>query len=235
MQNLLNFISFRTTLHTKNSDIIVNSNDKIITEYRGVISKLRTDETPVKKPLIIGEYSFSIWNISLAKILNIDVIKLIKEYKSEDSYNELQWIIAENKLDINESDKLMIIHGLIIRPSYRKLELSQEFIEFIYKNFYNNEITILSFVKPIQNNELSLKNDLKDKSIKNEYDESIPLIEYYEIDDLMKKNDTEANEYRLFSVATKCGFNRLGESYLFQFKPEIIVNRIKNKHFNNLI
>jgi hypothetical protein len=45
----------------------------------------------------------------------------------------------------------------------------------------------------------------------------------------LEKQDTEKNEYKLFSVAAKCGFTRIGESYLFQYSPEKTIERMIEK------
>ena len=45
----------------------------------------------------------------------------------------------------------------------------------------------------------------------------------------MNKRDVELNEYKLFSVASKCGFSRLDNSHLFQFSPDKIIERMLEK------
>jgi len=229
--NVLSNLAFKTQCFRKNYDLFIG-NDNIITEYTGTISKLRLSER--KPPLIIGEYALSTWNISLAKLLGINIKKLFNSHKNENTYDELINVINSDDFNINNYKKVLFIQGLIIHPDYRKIGVTEEFIEFIYRDFYYENTAIIALVKPIQDNHIDADVYFNHKTVNvfndlREYDK-IPALNFYGLDELIKNKDTESNEYRLFSVAARCGFQRIGdESHLFLFSPEIIINRLKEK------
>jgi hypothetical protein len=231
--NLWSRITFKTQGYRKNIDFI-NDNENIITEYEGGISEVRISEE--KPPITIGEYGFSVWNITLGKKLNVNFNKLIYDHRIEDTYRELIKIIKGKFFDINGYNKLVLVHTLIIKKDYRKKGVTQEFVEMLYRDFYDENTAIIALVKPFQNNHIDadfyfkrkivqVKKEIKSAEIIN-----IPAIEYYTLKDFDKKDDTELNEYKLFSLANSCGFNRLDDSYLFMLTPEKIVERIYIKN-----
>ena len=237
---ILNNIAFKTQCFRKNFDLI-NKNENIITEYDGIISELRISER--KPPLQIGEYGLSVWNIEMARMLKYSISKLVKIHKLENIYSELDIVVGEKLIKLKEYNKIVFIHGLVIRPDYRKLEITEEFVELLYRDFYNDKTIILALVKPLQNNKIDADFYFKNKNviIKNkignvdDYD-VIPAIKYYSLDKLIQNNDIELNEYKLFGIASRCGFNRIGESYLFQYYPEKTIERLfeKNKYLNEI-
>lgn len=231
--NIWKNIAFKTNSYRKNFDLIVDG-DNVVTEYFGTISELRITEA--KPPIPIGEYGFSVWNISLAKMLNININKLISIYKQENTYNELNEI--ENKVfDVNKYHKIIFVHSLIIHPEYRKIGVTEEFVEYLYRDFYYKDAAIIALIKPIQDNTINFDTYFKKKiSIKISTSDdlgynTIPAVEYYSLNKLTDK-DNEASKYRLFSIAMKCGFQRIKESNLFIFNPDIIIERIKEKWSN---
>lgn len=225
-------ITFKTQGYRKNFDLIIE-NENIISEYTGNISLVRILQQ--KPPYIIGEYSFSVWDISLAKILGIDLNKLLVAYNSVNGYVELVKLIGK-EIDINKYNKIVLIHSLVIHPDYRKLEITEEFIEFIYRDYHFDDTAIIAIVQPFQNNEIDCDYYLNQKTvlIRNEFNainkfEVISAVDYYSMKEFLEKTDTESNEYKLFAVAKKCGFERINDSHLFLFTPDIIINRIKEK------
>lgn len=239
--NLLNKLTFKTTSYRKNFDLSFK-NENFITELEGIINKIKIGEK--KLPLLIGEYGISVWNIGLAKSFDIDLIDVLKKHSIENSYQELNNLLYNDKISLDNVNKLIIIQNLIIHPEYRKKQISEEFIEFLYRDYYygdNNKM--IWFVKPIQDNTvdwdyyynkkiISLKERIDDVS-----DKKISAYDYYDLKNIVKKDDTEENEYKLFTVASKCGFKRIGESHVFDFKPNNIINRIelKNKEFKETL
>lgn len=226
-------LTFKTTSYHKNFDF-VNNNESIITEYTGTISLIRLVD--YKPPLIIGEFDLSIWNIGLGKKLNVNLKKLIKEHKIEDTYAELIKVIENKNININDYDKLILINNFVICPDYRKHGITEEFVEYLYREFYNENNLIISLVKPLQDNSIDANIYFKIKTVEfhpsiENYQkiEVIPTVVYYSLDDLLLKEDKELNEYKLFSVASKCGFNRIDDSYLFMFTPDKAFERIINK------
>jgi hypothetical protein len=240
---ILDKIVFDTQALRKNFDIVPKSCDNIITEHTGTINEIRSIEK--KPPIFIGEYGFSVWNILLAKMFDININKIIESYRIETTYNEIMTLIEDKIFDIYSYNKIVFVHGLIVHPDYRKIGITEEFAELLYRDYYADDIAIIALAKPIQNNRIDFNSHYKNKMIRirsklGDYDkfELIPAIEYYSLNQLMEKKDSEANKYRLFAVANKCGFQRINNSSLFLFKPDVIIDRIKekNKYFfqNNI-
>jgi len=225
-----NNLTFKMQGYRKNFDMVIK-NENIITLYDGTIAIIRLFEQ--KPALVIGEYSFSVWNIALGKMLDINLNELIESHKIENAYDELLILINNNEFNVNNYDKIVFIHGLIVHPDYRKIGVTEEFFEFMYRDFYSENTAIIALVKPIQNNEIDADFYFERKTVllRNEIGNTdvIPAIEYYSLDKLMEKKDVESNEYRLFSVAQRCGFQRINNSRLFLFNPKIIIDRIKEK------
>lgn len=226
-------LAFKTQGYRKNFDL-VTENENIITEYNGTISILNIPER--KPPIIVGEFGFSVWNISLAKMLKIGLNKLVKAHKAENTYEELMRLMNEKKFNIKDYDRIVLIHGLVVHPNYRKSGITEEFVEMMYRDFYAENIAVIALVKPIQDNEIDADFYFRQKmvhvkkilGVTLDYD-VIPAIQYYGLDKLMEKKDVEANEYRLFSVATRCGFMRIDDSHLFILNPDKAIERIKEK------
>ena len=114
-------LTFKTTGYRKNFDL-VNENDNIITEYNGTVSELKIAENI--PPKIIGEFGLSTINIGLAKALNIDLNKLLKAHRKENTYGELISLIGLQELKLDTYDKVVLINGLVIHPDYRKISVT---------------------------------------------------------------------------------------------------------------
>jgi len=225
--------TFKTISYHKNFDL-VNDDESLITEYSGTISLIRLAD--YKPPLIIGEFELSTWNIGLGKKFNVNFNKLIKSHKMEVAYSELMKVIKGGNIDIYQYDKIVLIANLVIRPDFRKCGLTEEFVELLYREHFNDNNAIIALVKPLQDNPIDADFYYNNKivevhnSLQNYNDiEIIPSVKYYSLNDLLEKKDVETNEYKLFSVATRCGFNRISESYLFQFTAEKTIERMNVK------
>lgn len=229
---LWNTITFKTQSYRKNFDMI-NDNENFITECDGTISEVRLLKR--KPPLHIGEYGFSIWNIELGNQFSVDFNKLITEHSFENSYKELIGLIKNKKIDIQKYKKILIIHSLVINKKYRKHEIVEEFIEMIYRDYYDKNVAIIFLVKPFQNNPIDYDFYIKRKhifirdSVLNNDGTNVSAAEYYSLQEFLDKKDTELNEYKLFAIATRCGFKRIDESHLFIFSPEKINKRLVEK------
>jgi hypothetical protein len=233
---LWNNITFKILGYHKNFDLI-NDGENIITEYEGSIFETRLSEK--KSPILIGEFSFSVWDIDLGLLFKIDFNKLIKTHAIEDTYAELYNIILKKELDINSFKRIILIHTFILRKDYRKHGIAEELIEMFFRNFYYSKKTpIIALIKPFQYNPIDMDFYYKRKfiSIKEENKSaeitSIPAFEYYNLNELMEKVDVETNEYKLFTVANRCGLNRIDDSYLFMFSPEKTFDRMTEKNKN---
>jgi hypothetical protein len=230
---LWNNITFKTQGYRKNFDLITDD-ENIITEYDGVISEVRIVNQ--KPPFIVGEYGFSVWNIGLGKMLGVDFDKLISDHSTENSYGELFNMVKKKEIVLTNYKKIVLVHTLIVHKNYRKRGMTEEFVEMLYRDFYDDNIAIIMLVKPFQNNLIDADFYFNRKSVpvretlRSSEVTNVPAAEYYSLNELTKKEDTEFNEYKLFSTATKCGFSRIDESHLFIFSPEEIIKRIKSKY-----
>jgi len=231
--NLWNNITFKTYGYRKNFDL-VNDNENIITEYEGVISEIRISEQ--KPPFIVGEYSFSIWNIELGNRFGVDFNQLIEEHKIENTYNELLNMIRKKEIDIHKFKKVLLIHTFILHKDYRKRGMTEEFIEMIYRDFYSDDTIIIALVMPFQYNPIDADYYFRRKwvyvreQLKSRDGNYVPAMDYYSLQEFVNKKDEEKNEYKLFSTVTKCGFTRIDDSHLFIFHPEKIIERMFEKH-----
>lgn len=230
--NLWSKITFKTQGYRKNFDMI-NFNENFITEYEGTVFEIRVDKH--KPPRPVGEYGFSVWNIGLGEKFAVNFNKLIKELAFEDTYNELVDLIKKKKINISDYKKIVLIHTFVLRKDYRKRGITEEFIEMFYRDFYCDNVAIIILVKPFQDNPIDTDffSNRKLVQVRETLDPSetieIPAIKYYLLNELTKKKDIELNEYKLFAVVSKCGFNRINESHLFIFSPEKIAERMLEK------
>jgi hypothetical protein len=127
----------------------------------------------------------------------------------------------------------------VLRADYRKQGITEEFTELLYRDYYSDGDAIIMLVLPFQNNPIDKEYYMQRKTVPVRQNLSIyqsPLqisaAEYYSLDTLIGKNDDELNEYKLFSVASKCGLSRIDDSHLFLFSPEKTIERM-NKKYNN--
>lgn len=227
-------LTFKTIEYRKNFDLMY-VDENFITEYEGVVSETRINER--KPPFQVGEYQFSVWNFGLARDFDVDLTEKFKEYEHEDAYEELLTILDDNLLPFNKINKLVILHTFIIHPDYRKSGITEEFFEYLYRDYISgDENYLIALVKPIQENEIDFEYFWNEKTVsfktsnqKNAPYEEILTKDYYKLDDLIENDDTEMINYKLFSIATRCGFKRLNESHLFVFNPNKIINRLHEK------
>lgn len=230
--NIWDNTTFKTTSYSRNFDII-NDNEGIITEHTGVMSLVRLNEG--KPPIIIGEFELSTWNIGLGKKLGVDFVKLLKCHWVEVMYAELLKTVKNNDFDILKYDKLILIQNLVIHPEFRKSGVTEEFTEFIYRQYYGENNAIVAIVKPIQDNPVDKDYyfNIRTVEVRNSMEkDDISIwssVAYYQLNDFLQKIDKETNEYKLFAVAVKCGFGRIGDSDLFVFSPEKTLQRITAK------
>ena len=228
--NLWNDVTFKTQCFRKNFDFVYDG-ENIITEYEGIISEIKEN----KLPFIIGEYGFSIWNIELGLKFDVNLDKLISEHAIENTYSELKNVVQQKEFTINKYKKIILIHTLILRKDYRKRGITEEFIEMIYRDFYSKNTAIIALFKPFQTNTIDSDYYLKRKfvqvkeKIKTSEIVNVPALEYYSLNELTEKKDNEINEYKLFTIANKCGFNRINNSHLFIYSPEKTIERMLEK------
>lgn len=224
-------LNFKTLSYGNNYDLF-DENDRFIREYSGDINKISIDGK--HPPLVIGEYTFSIWNFDLANKLDVDLISLLHKLKYQDAYAEI--INNLDNINLDGLGQLIIIHSLVIHPKFRKMGITEEFVEYMYKDFYTLQNKIMALVMPLQLNKIDFDYYFKQKTIK--FREGIgidhpyrilPASKYFGLREFLEKDDSELNDYKLFSIASRCGFKRIGESYLFKFSPEKIHERTLNK------
>lgn len=228
----LSNLTFKFECYRKNFDL-VNEDDNFITECEGTIAEVRINER--KRPFIVGEFGFSIWNIALGKKFGVDFNKLIKEYSGENSYDELNIEIKKNDFDIYKYKKIVFVHNFLLHKDYRKRGVSEELTEMLYRDYYDEDTTIFMLVLPFQYNIVDADYLLKEKTMhltETKYSPEIVVSgkEYYSLEKILECEDRETNEYKLFAIAKRCGFDRLAESYLFQLQPEKTLKRMSEKH-----
>ena len=189
--NIQDKLTFKSNTYYNNYNFPDND-ENIITRYDGIIYKTRISEK--KLPLQLGEYEFNVWNIKLAKNLDIDVRKILKEYRFDDMLNNFNIIIDNKSLDILKYNKIVLIRYIILNDNFKKMGISEEFTKMIYKNFYDTKTAIISYSKPIQYQDIYVNNgqfDSEDhenffnfKSIQikeNDIIKSIPATKYYSL------------------------------------------------------
>jgi hypothetical protein len=229
---VLNKLTFKTISYNKNTNLIFRD-DSFVTEYEGIITKLRIDEE--KPPLHIGEFSMSQINVDIAKNFNADMNSFILKRVKEDCYVDLAWLVKGEKFNFDGYDKVLFIHNIIIRPDHRKLGITEEFVEYIYRTFYRKGIKIIFLVKPFQLKKDDFKYFIYEKiidvrlRISDRSLQSFPARSYYALDDLLQTEDIELSEYKLFALASRCGLYRISDSYIFEFEPEKIIKRLRLK------
>lgn len=234
-------LTFKTTSYRKNFDLSY-LDENFITEHEGTISEIRLNDK--KAPFHVGEFQFSVWNIKFAKEFDIELLKNMKEHTFENTYEELLSVVDNGDIELNNVNKLVLLHTFILHPKYRKRGITQEFIEFLYRDYiYGENNMLIALVKPIQENPIDYdyfwnkkKLQIRELLGKDVPYELITARKYYELDELKENVDTEIIEYKLFSVAARCGFKRINESHLFYLTPSFIIKRLKEKRkeFNEL-
>jgi len=232
--NLWRTLKFKYTAHSSNYDILTSS-DNLITEYTGEIIKLRFIDN--KPPLPIGDFSFSVWDFGLDRILNNNLIDVMNSGfgLKNHPYFSIYEFLKKGVLNIKTINKLIIIHSLILHPSFRGKDISQEFVEFIYKQFADNENNIILLnATPIQYNEEDFEYYNNFKSIEIKEDLKLPATiikakEYYNFEKL-SSGDDEKDLYKVWGVASKCNFNHIENSNIFILNTNGVLNRMLHKH-----
>lgn len=235
---VLENLAFKTKLCHRNFDMI-SINESFTTDLEGSITLVRIEEN--LPPLQIGEFYINVFNFDIARTFNVDLLPLIYGHNKEGSYVDFIDLIKTSSkkslIDLDTVNKIYYVNNFIIRPEFKKLGVVEEFAEFLYKNFYNVNNEILLLVKPFQ----SIKDDYKyfttERWVENRMNLQSPDTEitlardYYKLNKLLDYNDDlELNTYKLFAVASKCGFVRtIDDSFIFRFEPGKIIKRIKTK------
>ena len=227
-REVLNNIVFRTTSFDRNEPLIYN-NDNILTEGSGTITHVDFSAREHSN-ILVGEFEYTIWNLNYSRELNVNAIPLIKEHVriGQEQYNQIQNLNENEILNFNMINKLIIIHSFILNKKYKKLSIPEEFTEFLYKKYFQKNNKILIYSKPIQDNPIDLDYYCNEKKIINNK-KHYSGRSYFDLDNLINEKDSEMNKYKVYSVASRCGFKRLGESDIFELKPTIIKNKINNK------
>lgn len=231
-RTLISNISFKTKCYRKNYDLTI-PDEHIITEYEGEISLLRINEK--KLPKLIGEFGFSVWDVNLGDFLNINIEELLDAQSDNISYASMLSLIKNNEFNYKKYNKILFIHTLIIKDEFRKNEIGEEFIEYIYRDFYNENTAIIFLALPFQYEENKIEYYTKHRKINisdvdNVQNKPISAYDYYSLDKFMDKNDYEINKLKLYSIAHKYGFDRISDSDLFIMNHHNILNRMLEKY-----
>jgi hypothetical protein len=231
-KTLISNISFKTKCYRKNYDLTI-PDEHIITEYEGEISLLRINEK--KLPKLIGEFGFSVWDVSLGEFLNINIEELLEAQSDNTTYSNMLSLIKNNEFNYKKYNKILFIHTLIIKEEFRNNEIGEEFVEYIYRDFHNENTAIVFLALPFQYDDNQMEYYSKHKKINiNEMDnvqnKTISAYEYYSLDKFMDKNDYELNKLKIYSTTHKYGFDRISNSDLFIMNHHNILNRMLKKY-----
>lgn len=224
--NLLKNITFKSTSFCRNYDFFDDADNTII-EIDGLINRVNIETK--SKPTLIGEYSLSMWNLTLMRLFNHDIVNLLNHYDGYSTYEQFKGTNLIKESELNKFNKIIFIHTIVIHPKFRKMGVFSEFIESIYRTYYSEDTLIITLAKPFQNNEIDedyyrlRRNVIID-------DTTVSAFNYYSLKEYYNKTDTELNEYKLFNIVGKCGFDRISNTNLFVFNIDKFLNKLKNKY-----
>ena len=226
-------LTFKSICYHRNFDLTI-PNENIITEYDGNILKVRIKEK--KLPVTVGEFSYSTWNLRLGRNLKFKIKKLFEIYSDEIQYEAFVEQLKNKNIKLKEYDKLVFIDRIVLHDRFRKHDICDEFMEFIYRNYYDSKTLIVTYIKPVQEDLVDEEFYLNYKQI--QVKENIKSIlpvknvlarDYYKLDEFMINYDKEISTYKLFALATKCGFERVNESKIFIYNTNHTIKRLKYK------
>jgi len=227
-----NNISYKINSYPNNNDLAYY-NDCYITNHDGFIYLKNFDNNNM--PQLIGEFFISTLNIEIIKQLNVNIINVFKNYTNEILYSELLKVIYQKELNIFKYSNIVIVQSLVIKKEYRKKKIFNDFVEMLFREYYNNNTLIILLVLPFQKNPIDYKYYKQKKQIikTKSNDITINAFDYYNLYEFEQTNDDELCELKLFSHASKMGFSRISNTHIFILnKPNIIINQIINKSPN---
>lgn len=232
--NIIENLAFKTLTYHKNYDLLYDGH-KFFISCEGTISKLRIIER--KPPLIIGEYDFDIVDLATMKLLNYDISSIDGDNFGDILITEFFNMIKSNEFEIENYDKAILLNNLILTKEFRGKFVSDEFIEMMFRNYYDERTIILGLFLPIQYNKNNSNSFLNERVVRNklkagveEY-HTIPAVDYYSLRELNTRDDEEYDTYKIYSVADRLGFRRLNlETSMFVFEPEKTRKRMFRKH-----
>lgn len=211
-------ISFKTTIYNKNYDFL-EENDNFISQHVGEISKLRIHES--KAPIKIGEFELDVLNVGLANEFKCELNEIIEYHQDRETYRELNALIKNGKFSPTKFERIILLHTLFITPEYRKMGVTQEVIEHIFKNYYTQNSIIITLVKPFQYNRI--EREIYEEQMEHNFEDE------YKLGEFLLRKDVELNYLKLYSLAANCGLVRIDENNLFYLPPVKIKNKIKKK------
>lgn len=218
-------IVFEVTTRTSNVDVLT-PNDSMITICDGIIRDVKPNKT-----IKIGDFNINIIHIGMADILNVKFDDIIKGLAFGELCDDLTTINNDNSTHLNSYKKVIIVSAFILIKKYRKKNILDEFLEFLYKNYYNKDYLILFQALPFQYNEIMSElvftfnaTDSKGKITDN------TIYDYYELNEFEKEDDQELNKFKLYGHMTKHGCKRIGDTDMFRFYPHYIENKIIDKN-----
>lgn len=224
---LLKNITFKSTSYIRNYDFF-NNGDNVIIETDGSI--LLTNINAKVKSTLIGEYSTSLWNLDLMRLMGNDINNLLVETEGQIIYDQFNECIINKNIDLNDYDRILFIHTVVIHSNYRKKGVFFEFIESIYRTYYTNKTLILILAKPFQNNDMDEDYYRLRKEVVVD-NKPISALKYYSLNQYYDKTDTELNEYKLYNIVNKCGFDRLSNTNLFKLNIDRFLTKLNTIKF----
>lgn len=188
------------------------------------------DESKPRNP--IGQFAILEYNNILASYFdvkipdiidgNIDILKEFHEYYTS-NYDKIK----------EKYERVYLVYPLILKEEYKKHNITQEFVNYIFKSHYSINNLILFLVSPIQSNKENY-NIIKDygeveiiENLDSEKTKWVKTVDYYEMEKLKNKyDDMEYSTYKLYSLANKCGLKRIDNTNLFFLSEKSIIEKI---------
>lgn len=238
--DIINNIVFKSTSYDRNYDFGLK-NDSYVKTIQGYINFIQTG---IHRPTMpIGEYLYNVFNVSLAKNNKVNFIELLNDWcETNEIYIDLIDLFKTNKIDANKYNKIVYIPTLILNDKFRKQNVADEFVKYIKREFYGENVLILFLVKPFQQIEddfnyfctertIEIKayekcdnyvefeanvNEINNKSKHSITIYKIPALRYYNLGGELFNTDHEISQYKLYAHAQKLGLTKIDDTNIFK-------------------
>lgn len=235
-------IVFKSTSYDRTYDFDLEY-DSYVKTILGYINYIQVN---VHRPTMpIGEYMYNVFNVALAKINRVNFMNLLNSYcETNEIYVDLIDLLKSNKIDVNQYNKIVYIPTIILNEKFRNKNVVSEFIKYIKREFYGENVLILFLVKPFQQIEddfnyfcsertIEIKSyhkccDLEEfeanvREINNKSKHTItiykiPALRYYNLNGEMFNIDHEISQYKLYAHAQKLGLIKIDDGNIFKIE-----------------
>lgn len=223
--NILKKLTFTSIGHHKNYDFMFKD-ESYFNGFEGKITKLRVNEK--LKPEVIGCYEFEMWRNDISEQLGLNLNDYLYRFKDYSDFYHITDIIDDKKIDLKKYDKIVFVNTLMLKSEYRGMDVTSEFVEYMYRNYFDRQTLMLFLIKPVQNN-LDFNDIYNNSTIKLEDGSVIKKSKLFELNKFIDL-DFEISEFKLFNLAKKSGLERINGSNIFMLNPTKVLTRMANKH-----